>query len=60
MNIFLYLSSSYIFKVRKVSLRYDIFKCFPRADGKDEEMVSGVRLMKMRGFRRSILIFRWR
>ena len=59
-NIFPHLSSSYIFKVRKVSLRYDIFKCFPHADGKDEEMVSGVRLMNMRGFRQSIRFFRWR
>ena len=49
-KIFPFLSPSYIFKVRKVSLRYDIFKCFPHADGKDEEMVSGVRLMKMRSF----------
>lgn len=31
---------SYIFKVRKVSLKYDVFNCFPHFDGKDEEMVS--------------------
>ena len=59
-NIFPCLSSSYIFKVRKVSLRYDIFKCFPHADGKDEEMVSRVRLMNFRGFRQSIRFSRLR
>ena len=35
---------SYIFKVRKVSLKYDFFNCFPHLDGKDEEMVSGTLL----------------
>ena len=54
-----FLFFSYIFKVRKVSLRYDIFKCFPHADGKDEEMVRE-RLMTLRGFRQSVRFCRWR